>query len=58
MTFWHSPRHFITAARCWRHVGGIGSFEVEITHSKTDEVRHVAVENRDPLLELKAALKL
>jgi F-type H+-transporting ATPase subunit epsilon len=37
---------------------GIASFEEEITRAPSDEARRVAVEKRDQLLELKAALKI
>ena len=37
---------------------GIGNFEEEIARAKTDEARRTAVEKRDQLQELKAALKL
>jgi len=37
---------------------GIGTFEEDISRATSDEVRRAAVEKRDQLLELKAALNL
>ncbi len=37
---------------------GVATFEDEISRAATDEARRVAVEKRDQLLELKAALKI
>jgi F-type H+-transporting ATPase subunit epsilon len=37
---------------------GIGGFEEELSRATTDEARRIAVEKRDQLQELKAALKI